>query len=89
MQRLVRPWNNALGRFVYAILMQWPGSQIMLKNVRPKPGSNVEFLCSKARIAWTFDSAKGAAITLPESLQQASNRPCNFAWSLKFEEFKA
>jgi hypothetical protein len=31
-----------------------------------------------------FDSAKGTTISLPENLQQASNRPCDFAWSLKF-----
>jgi len=72
-------------RFVYAILTEWPGAQITLKNVRPKPGSNVELLGSNARLAWSFDSAKGTTIPFPESLRQASNRPCDFAWSLKFE----
>jgi hypothetical protein len=41
-------------------------------------------LGSNADLDWTFDSAKGTTISLPENLQQPGNRPCDFAWSLKF-----
>lgn len=72
-------------RFVYAILTEWPGTQILLKTVRPKAGSKVTLLGSHEELAWKFDSTQGVIVTLPENLQQADNRPCEYAWSLKFE----
>ena len=72
-------------RFVYAILTEWPGTQVVLKAVQPKAGSKVTLLGSHAELPWKFDSAQGTTITLPENLQQPSNRPCDFAWSLKLQ----
>jgi alpha-L-fucosidase len=72
-------------RFVYAILTEWPGTQIVLKAVQPKAGSKVTLLGSPSGLPWKFDSAQGTTITLPENLQQVGNRPCEYAWSLKFE----
>ncbi len=76
-------------RFVYAILMDWPGTQVTLKNVRPTPGSEVQMMGVRESLNWSFDSAMGTTIHLPEKIQQASNRPCEFAWSLKFEALRA
>jgi alpha-L-fucosidase len=72
-------------RTVYAILTSWPGREITLSSVRPKPGSKVSLLGSNAPVTWTFDAAKGTTFKLPENMQQASNRPCEHAWSLKIE----
>ncbi|MGB6432309.1 MAG: alpha-L-fucosidase [Candidatus Acidiferrales bacterium] len=72
-------------RFVYAILTQWPGTQLKLKSVQPKSGSEVTLLGSNAALTWNFDSALGTTITLPESLQQPANRPCEYAWCFKIE----
>lgn len=72
-------------RFTYAILTQWPGAQITLNTVQPKKGSKITVLGTNTELPWKFDSAKGIAITLPENLQQASNRPCEHAWVLKME----
>jgi alpha-L-fucosidase len=72
-------------RFVYAILNGWPGMQVRLQSVRPKPGSSVKLLGSETELPWTFDSAQGTTITLPENLQQPGNRPCAYGWSLKIE----
>jgi alpha-L-fucosidase len=72
-------------RFVFAILNQWPGTQVTLKSVQPKPGSQVTLLGSTAKLRWTYDSAQGTVITLPENLQQPANRPCDHAWSLRIE----
>ena len=72
-------------RFVYAVLTQWPGTQLVLKKVRPKVGSMATLLGSDARLSWKFDPAQGTTFTLPENLQQAGNRPCSYAWSLKLE----
>jgi alpha-L-fucosidase len=81
----VRYTRSKDGRFIYAMLPKWPGTQIVLTTVQPKAGSKVTLLGSDAKLAWTFDSAKGTTITFPENLQQASNRPCDHAWSLKIE----
>jgi len=72
-------------RFVYAILTEWPGAQITLKSARPRDGSSVTLLGSNSELSWKFDSATGTTVTLPENLQQAGNRPCSYAWCLKFE----
>jgi alpha-L-fucosidase len=72
-------------QFVYAIVTQWPGRQIALKSVRPRTNSKVVLLGSNNLLPWTFDSMTGTTITLPENLQQASNRPCEYAWCMKIE----
>jgi alpha-L-fucosidase len=81
----VRYTRSKDSRFVYAILTEWPGMQVVLKSIQPKPGSKVSLLGSHAELSWKFDSARGTTITLPENLQQVDNRPCDYAWSLKFQ----
>lgn len=81
----VRYTRSKDSRFVYAILTEWPGKQVVLKAIRPKTGSRVDLLGSQVSLPWNFDSAKGTTVTLPENLQQPGNRPCSCAWSLRFE----
>jgi alpha-L-fucosidase len=81
----IRYTRSKDGRIVFAILTAWPGSEIRLNSVRPNPGSKVTLLGSNVLLPWRFDSTYGAIITLPESLQQANNRPCEDAWSLRIE----
>ena len=50
---------------MYAILTEWPGSHVVLKNVQPKPGSSVTLVGSDAKLRWTFDAAQGTVISLP------------------------
>jgi len=76
-------------RFVYAILTKWPGTRLTLNRVRPKANSQVTLLGSKTGLPWKFDADRGTTITFPENLQQESNRPCKYAWSLKFEATEA
>jgi alpha-L-fucosidase len=70
---------------VFAILTEWPGAQVVLKSVRPKEGSAVTLLGSEALLQWRFDSDRGTTVAIPENLQQAGNRPCEHAWTLKIE----
>jgi alpha-L-fucosidase len=81
----VRYTRSKDGRFVYTILTEWPGSQVTLTTARPKDGSKVTLLGAKQDLKWDLDSAKGTTIALPENLQQASNRPCENAWTLRIE----
>lgn len=76
-------------RFVYALLTEWPGRQIALESVRPRPGSKVALLGSQEELAWKADPARGTVISLPENLQSAHNRPCDYAWSLKLQVAEA
>ena len=85
----VRYTRSKDSRFVYAILTEWPGTQIVLREVRPAAGSMVTLLGSDASLSWKFDSAQRTIITLPANLQQADNRPCNYAWTLKFNTVEA
>ena len=72
-------------RYVYAILTEWPGTQVTLKTVRPRTGSRITLLGAPEELKWKFDSASGTTIALPENLQQPTNRPCEHAWTLKIE----
>jgi alpha-L-fucosidase len=80
--RFTRTKDN---RWLYAIVTEWPGRELTLTSLRPKNGSKITMLGSKTNLEWSFDSAKGTVIRLPESLQDDANRPCNYAWSLKVE----
>ncbi len=85
----VRYTRSKDSRFVYAILTEWPGKQIVLKSVRPYPGSKVTLLGSQKELPWSADPARGTIITIPEDLQEDRNRPCSYAWSLKFQVARA
>jgi alpha-L-fucosidase len=81
----IRYTRSKDGRFVYAACTEWPGMQVVLKTVRPKVGSTVNLLGLDTKLPWSFDSAKGTTVSLPENLQEAANRPCDYTWILKFE----
>ena len=34
-------------------------------------------------LKWTCDAAKGLVINIPEELQEAGRRPCEFAWAVR------
>jgi alpha-L-fucosidase len=85
----VRYTRSKDGRFIYALLTEWPGKQVVLKTVQPKAGSKVTLLGSRESLRWNFDSAQGTTISIPENLQQASNRPCDYTWSFRIETQQA
>jgi alpha-L-fucosidase len=72
-------------RIVYAILLKWPGAEVALNLVRPRPDSKVTLLGSNAALTWTFDSSRGTVVSFPENLHESNNRPCEYAWTLRLE----
>jgi alpha-L-fucosidase len=70
-------------RWVYVIMTEWPGREITLTSLRPKDGSTIAMLGSETGVDWSTDGARGTVIRLSENLQNAANRPCEHAWSLK------
>lgn len=70
---------------VYAIVKEFDGNKIALKSVRPAAGSKVTMLGSSEPLSWSYDEQNGTTtVTLPEKLTNPTNRPCGYAWTLKF-----
>ena len=70
---------------VYAIVKEFDGNKIALKSVRPAAGSKVTMLGSSEPLSWSYDEQNGTTtVTLPEKLANPTNRPCGYAWTLKF-----
>jgi alpha-L-fucosidase len=72
-------------RFIYAIATEWPGRTLTLTTVKPHPRGSIFMLGHPEPLRWTADSDNRIRISIPESLQDASHRPCDFAWAFKIE----
>jgi alpha-L-fucosidase len=66
------------GRIVYCYALEWPGRTLQLRSVPPKEGTQIRMFGYPAPLRWSFDSAKGTTIEIPESLQD--RRPNEYAW---------
>jgi alpha-L-fucosidase len=77
------------GRAVYAICMQWPGSELRLRTVQSSPRTKIALLGVKGSLKWHEDAAEGLVIEIPSALQDEANRPGKVAWAFKIEGEKA
>ena len=71
-------------KYVYAILNEWPGQKLVLKNVRAKNGGKIEMLGHNESFEWT-NTDEGVSVKFPNQLQNENNRPCAYAWILRIE----
>ena len=71
------------GRTVYAISMKWPGKTLQVDSLPPAEGSTITMLGIQQPLKWSYDAAKGLVIEIPEGLQEASRRPCEYAWAVR------
>jgi alpha-L-fucosidase len=78
--RFTRTKDN---RSIYAIALKWPGLELVLSSVKPRPGSTIKMLGDNEALNWHYDPAGRTAITLPARLQEPANRPCQDAWVFK------
>lgn len=69
-------------KYVYAILKEWPGTDITLNGITAEKGSKIEMLGYNNALEWS-KSEEGISIKLPSKLQDANSRPCDYAWILK------
>ncbi len=65
---------------VHAITLGWPGDTLTLTKVRPSPNAKITLLGDGEALPWTFDEETGLRIALPGRLQEASDRPGEYAW---------
>ncbi|MDD4191703.1 MAG: alpha-L-fucosidase [Mangrovibacterium sp.] len=73
------------GKFVYAILKEWPGQQLTLKGLHLANGSKIEMLGYKSSLEW-INSEDGIMVRFPDKLKNEKNRPCEHAWILKMKQ---
>ena len=72
-------------KYVYAFALHWPGSELVLKTVKPKPGTSVRLLGYAAPLKWAYADGR-LTIHIPAALQEDSARPCRSAWAFRIEE---
>lgn len=70
---------------VYAIALNWPGETLSLRNVTPRPGSEIRMLGVNDPLKWHTDDQGGLVIEIPTALQDEAKRPCKQAWAFKIE----
>lgn len=73
------------GKTVYAISLAWPGDRLLLKSVAPQTVTGITMPGyvgpSGEAIPLNWRSEAGAlAIDVPDALQNAENRPSEYAW---------
>lgn len=71
--------------YVYAISLRWPGETLVLRSVRPRPGSAITMLGAAQSLPWQMDEATGLAVAIPAALQDPANRPCRQAYAFRLE----
>jgi alpha-L-fucosidase len=80
----VRYTRSKDNKTVYAISLEWPGSQIKLNAVRPADQSRIYMLGDKEPLKWSYRNGV-TTITLPARLQKAANRPCDYAYTFRIQ----
>ena len=78
-------YTHTGNEYVYAVSLDWPGRELSLHHVRPEAGSEIYLLGYDESLTWSFDASEGLTITLPEALQEETERPCKYAYSFKIE----
>jgi alpha-L-fucosidase len=71
-------------QFIYAILKEWPGKELSLRNVKAENGSKIEMLGYDKPLE-CINSDGGLIVKIPGKLQKEKNRPCDYAWVLKIK----
>lgn len=72
-------------RWAYAFSLQWPGKELLLRNVKPQPRSEIRLLGYPEPLRWNYDASQGLTVSVPENLQNVGHQPCQFCWAFKIE----
>ncbi|MCX6326642.1 MAG: alpha-L-fucosidase [Bacteroidia bacterium] len=72
---------SADGKLINAFIMNWPGKQLNIKQIKPNDGSKIRMTGYDIDLKWNYDVEKGLTIELPDQ----ANLPCKFVWVLKIE----
>ncbi len=78
--RFTRSKDN---RAVYCFALSWPGKALEITSFEPNQISSVEMLGYPKKLDFRWDPARGSVVSIPEDLQQVSNRPSDYAWGFR------
>jgi alpha-L-fucosidase len=81
----IRYTLSADGKFINTFILNLPGKQLNIKQIRPVDGSKIKLIGSDTELKWKFDNKNGLKIDLPKNLQKPENLPCKYVWVLKIE----
>ena len=81
----IRYTRSKDNKTVYAVSIGWPGKQLSLKSVEPAKGSSIYLLGYDKPLKWTHKNGV-TTVALPNELQQAAKRPCNYAYTFKIQK---
>lgn len=70
---------------VYAISLEWPGSQLRLQSVKPADKSEIYMLGYDKPLKWAYKDGV-TTINIPSALQKASARPCEHAYTFRIKQ---
>jgi alpha-L-fucosidase len=71
------------GGHVYAVSLRWPGRRLTLHHVQPDTGSEIYLLGYDRPLEWSFDTATGLTVMLPDALQDEGARPGKYAFAFR------
>ena len=72
---------------VYAIRLEWPGRRLTLESVHPRKGSQIRLVGYAKPLRWK-QTKEGIVIAIPKTLQDENNRPCQYAWAFRIEQWR-
>jgi len=72
------------GNIFYVIATEWPGESFAFSRVAPNEGTEITLLGHEESLDWSVEDGK-TRISLPASLQDAANRPGDYAWVFRVE----
>ena len=87
-----RPWNifkededlrftrSKDGKYVYAIVLKWPGEALTIRSLRAVEGSEISMLGLKPGLRWR-QNKEGLVIQIPRSIEK--HKPCDQAYAFK------
>jgi alpha-L-fucosidase len=65
----LRYTKSADGKFIYAMIMNWPGNEITIKQIKPLEGSVISILGNDTDLQWAYNDTDGLTINLPDEAQ--------------------
>ena len=68
---------------IYCFALEWPGRTLTVPTLKQDQVKSVKMLGYPAKLKYKWDGIRGLVIEIPEGLQQASNRPGDYAWGFK------
>jgi alpha-L-fucosidase len=78
--RFTRSKDN---RDIYCFALTWPGETLEITTLESNQVRTVELLGHSKKLQHRQDPQRGLVITIPDELQQPSNRPCDHVWGFR------